>query len=176
MIDGQRAWIVVWAHYDDTSQADTGYLQASVSFNNGQTWSPPHLVDSFYRIQDGVTIEANTAGECRVAFVWAGDDGIICIHPGWPMCRGREEVEDSWRRIFENTPYIEFRVTVIDCGVSGDRGWIVCEEAILQSHPNGMTRSVVLSTNMFHEEDGRWRLTLHHGSPVARHPVVEEGD
>lgn len=75
MIDGQRAWIVVWAHYDDTSQADTGYLQASVSFNNGQTWSPPHQVDSFYRIQDGVTIEANTVGECRVAFVWAGDDG-----------------------------------------------------------------------------------------------------
>ena len=75
--------------------------------------------------------------------VWADHDGIICIHPGWTMCRGREEVEDSWRRIFENTPYIEFGVTVIDCGVSGAGGWIVCEEAILQSHPNGMTRSVV---------------------------------
>ena len=100
--------------------------------------------------------------------VWADGADTLCIHPGWNVCRGAEEVEDSWRRIFENTTYIEFSVTVIDHGVNGEGGWVVCEETILQGHPQGLIRSTVLSTNMFMEVDGQWRMTLHHGSPVAR--------
>ncbi len=106
--------------------------------------------------------------------IWAPGADIICIHPGWPVCRG-DEVEESWRRIFENTSYIEFAITVLEHGVSGERGWVVSEETILQSSPQGMARSVVLSTNMFVDLEGRWRMTLHHGSPVV-HRAVAEGE
>lgn len=103
--------------------------------------------------------------------VWAPGPEVLCIHPGWDLCRGADEVEDSWRRIFENTSYIEFSIAVIGHGVSEAWGWVVCEETILQSAPPGMSRSVVLSTNMFAELDGQWRMTLHHGSPVAQRPA-----
>lgn len=106
--------------------------------------------------------------------VWLEDASIMCIHPGWPLCRGSDEVDESWRRIFENTPYIEFGIRVIDHGIDGQHGWAVCEESILQSTPNGLSRSIVLSTNLFVELDGQWRMILHHGSPVARPvPTVE---
>lgn len=104
---------------------------------------------------------------------WVADGQCICIHPGWPLCRGWGDVEESWRRIFENTPYIEFRVTVLDYGLAGDRGWALCEEAILQSTPEGISRSVVLSTNMYTETADGWRMVLHHGSPVLRRQPVE---
>lgn len=104
---------------------------------------------------------------------WAPGPKTLCIHPGWPACRGADAVEESWRRIFANTSYIEFAITVLEHGVSGDHGWVVCEEGILQSSPQGMTRSVVLSTNMFLDRDGRWQMTLHHGSPVVQRMVAD---
>ena len=104
---------------------------------------------------------------------WASGAETLCIHPGWPACRGAEAVEESWRRIFANTSYIEFTITVLEHGIGGDHGWVVCEEGILQSTPQGMTRSVVLSTNMFVDRDGRWQMTLHHGSPVVQRLVAD---
>lgn len=98
--------------------------------------------------------------------VWLAAEHAICIHPGWPVCRGPEEIEESWQRIFDATPYIEFTIAVLDSGIRGDRGWVICEEGVLQSMPTGMSRFLVVATNMFAEIDGQWRMVLHHGSPV----------
>jgi hypothetical protein len=73
MIDGQRAWVVVWVNYDESDRDNTGFIYASVSFNNGGTWSARHRVDDFYRVHDGVSIAANDEGNCWVTFVWAGE-------------------------------------------------------------------------------------------------------
>ena len=75
VIDGRRAWIVVWVNYDEANQNETGFIYASVSFDNGASWSAPHRVDNFYRVHDGVSIEANDAGQCWITFVWAGEKG-----------------------------------------------------------------------------------------------------
>ena len=32
--------------------------------------------------------------------VWDHGDDVVCVHPGWPILRGWELVEESWRRIF----------------------------------------------------------------------------
>ena len=34
--------------------------------------------------------------------VWAETDDVTVVHPGWALIKGRSEVMESWRRIFEN--------------------------------------------------------------------------
>ena len=58
------------------NQNETGYIYAAISFDEGDSWSAPHRVDGFYRVHDGVSIEANDAGQCWYSFVWAGEKGI----------------------------------------------------------------------------------------------------
>jgi Matrixin len=75
MIGGRRAWIVLWVNSDESNQNETGYVYGAVSFDNGDSWSAPHRVDGFYRVHDGVSIEANDRGQCWYSFVWAGEKG-----------------------------------------------------------------------------------------------------
>jgi hypothetical protein len=76
VIGGRRAWIAGWVNYDETNQNETGFVYATVSFDDGASWSAPHRVDGFYRVHDGVSIEANDAGQCWISFVWAGERGV----------------------------------------------------------------------------------------------------
>jgi hypothetical protein len=75
-VAGQRAWIVVWANYDEGNRDETGYLYASVSLNDGSNWSAPHRVNGFYRIHDGVSLATSPGGDCKVTFTWAGESGM----------------------------------------------------------------------------------------------------
>lgn len=34
--------------------------------------------------------------------IWADDDAVACIHPGWQPLEGREAVLESWRAILSN--------------------------------------------------------------------------
>jgi len=65
----------MWVNHDESNQNETGYVYASVTFDEGVSWSAPHRVDGFYRVHDGVSIEANDAGQCWYSFVWAGEKG-----------------------------------------------------------------------------------------------------
>ena len=50
----------------------------------------------------------------RMSDVWAEGPyaaGVSCVHPGWTMLRGREEVLRSWALIMVNTTYIQFVLT-----------------------------------------------------------------
>jgi ketosteroid isomerase-like protein len=104
--------------------------------------------------------------------VWAeGADGeaVTCVHPGWPMLRGRDEVLRSWALIMANTAYIQFVLTEVHTEVRGDQAVVTCEENILTSDNSDgdvLAGGSVVSTNMFVRDEGRWRLWLHHASPV----------
>ena len=82
----------------------------------------------------------------------------------------------SWRAIFANTPYIQFFLTEEDVTVDGDVAWITLYENILQEVPGSgeggespeLGDSRVAATNVFCRTAGRWRMVVHHGSPVAR--------
>ena len=106
----------------------------------------------------------------RMAAVWAEDDGIGCVHAGWPMLRGRTAVLRSWALIMANTPYIQFVLTDVAVQEFGDQAVVTCGENILtaddESEVGFLAAGSVVATNLFVRRDGEWRLWLHHGSPV----------
>jgi uncharacterized protein (TIGR02246 family) len=97
-----------------------------------------------------------------MAGVWADGDDVACIHPGWPILRGHDDVLESWRRIFGGPGRNQFIVTNDAVVVDGDVAWVTCDENLVDSGATG----TVAATNVFRRLDGRWRLVVHHGSPV----------
>jgi ketosteroid isomerase-like protein len=106
----------------------------------------------------------------RMEAIWDDSDDVRCVHPGWPMLHGRSRVLRSWSVIMANTSYIQFFLTGVDASVDGDLAIVTCEENILTSvaDPDGSLSesATVVATNIFRRRDDRWRLLVHHGSPV----------
>ncbi|SEG27844.1 Ketosteroid isomerase homolog [Thermomonospora echinospora] len=118
----------------------------------------------------------------RMSAVWA--DGphapnVGCVHPGWPLLRGREEVLRSWALIMANTPYIQFVLTDLHTVVYGDQALVTCSENIITvddsaDAPGGLAGGSIVATNLFLRVEGRWRLLHHHGSPVLNQAEDDE--
>ena len=113
----------------------------------------------------------------RMEAVWDDAEDVSCVHPGWPMLRGRSRVLRSWSVIMANTNYIQFFLTGVHAVVDDDVAIVTCEENILTAvaDPDGaLSESAkVVSTNVFRRRDDGWRLWLHHGSPVLA-PTQDE--
>ncbi len=108
----------------------------------------------------------------------AGADGVTCVHPGWPVVRGREEVLRSFALILANMPYIQFFLTEVDIRVDGNVAVVGCVENTLTALEDeddpatGFAGGRVVATNVFRYAGGSWRLWVHHASPV----LSAEGD
>lgn len=118
-------------------------------------------LEAFYRAFQMRDMEA-------METVWADDESICCIHPGWHPLTGREEVMDTWSAILENpeTPDVAFFNPAVQ--VYGDVAVTTCHELI-----DGQYLSV---TNVLVLREGRWLMVHHQAGPVALPPeVVEDG-
>jgi ketosteroid isomerase-like protein len=104
----------------------------------------------------------------RMHAVWDDDEDVTCVHPGWPLLRGRGRVMRSWALIFANTPYIQFFLTDVHVQVAGEIAVVTCAENILTSVGDAEGDATVVATNVFRRRDDGWRLVVHHGSPVAQ--------
>lgn len=113
----------------------------------------------FYRAFESLDLETMEA-------VWVKDERAQCIHPGWPLMSGWEQVRDSWDRIFANTQFIKFNLGEVQVTFQGNWAWVVCVENILTLSGGGLAESKVLTTNIFVEEGDSWYLVHHHGSPL----------
>ncbi len=117
----------------------------------------------------------------RMSAVWADGPyaaGVSCVHPGWTMLRGREEVLRSWALIMANTTYIQFVLTDVETDVYGDHAVVTCKENVLTADEDTRAgiprRGSIVATNVFVRAGGEWRLLLHHGSPVLNVVDAEE--
>ena len=99
--------------------------------------------------------------------VWDAEEpeALVCVHPGWPMLRGRTNVLRSWSAVMAGTEYIQFFLTDVQVVVAGDTAVVTCTENVLTSADVGDNAAVV-ATNVFVRRRGGWRLLVHHGSPV----------
>jgi ketosteroid isomerase-like protein len=112
----------------------------------------------------------------RMGALWA-DGGlahsVVCVHPGWPSLRGREEVMRSWAMIMANTSYIQFVLTDVEVAVAADVAVVTCVENIItaadeESSPESTAFAGAkgVATNVFRRTETGWRLWVRHGSPV----------
>lgn len=98
--------------------------------------------------------------------LWAHDDRVSCVHPGWSPLRGWGAVGGSWAALFRGPERLQFILTGTSCVVEGDVAWVTGQEDIL-----GARAASVASLNLFHRgPDGHWRLVAHHGTAVADRP------
>jgi len=104
--------------------------------------------------------------------VWLEEPWIQCVHPGWPMLHGWDDVMESWKRIFDNTA--EQRVTPDDVSLRllGELAWVACLERITSASSAGRFVSFAQCTNLFVPTSAGWRMVLHHASvlPVEKPP------
>lgn len=125
--------------------------------------TPEEAEDAFYRAFEATDLDAMMA-------VWADDPTIVCIHPGGGRLRGRDEIRQAWKQIFDGGMPLRFQVTDL---VTAERDDMCIRNVREQIHARGRERiaAVVLATNVYVETPAGWRLWLHHGS----NPVAESG-
>jgi uncharacterized protein (TIGR02246 family) len=115
----------------------------------------------------------------RMSSIWVDDPHeVVCVHPGWPLLRGRAEVLRSWALIMANTPYIQFILTDTQTQIIGDQAVVTCSENIItadEETTDGFAAGgSVVSTEAFVRTGGGWRLWLYHGSPVLNREEDDE--
>ena len=94
-------------------------------------------------------------------------DAVVCVHPGWPMLRGRSRVLRSWSAVMASTSYIQFFLTDVQVHVMGEVAVVTCVENVLTAITEEVGgNAAVVATNVFVRRDGVWRLQVYHGSPV----------
>jgi ketosteroid isomerase-like protein len=99
--------------------------------------------------------------------VWAHQDYVTCIHPGWTVRSGWPEVRDSWVLIFNNTFSMTFDLTEVMVQVAGDMAWVICAENITSQQSEEPQQAKVLATNLYERIGDEWLLIHHHGSGVV---------
>ena len=99
--------------------------------------------------------------------LWADDDEISCVHPGWPPIIGQAAVIGSWRDILENPARPQIVCVEPYAFVDGDSGRVLCIEII--------DGTALAACNNFRHIDGAWRMVHHQSSPIAE-IVTAAGD
>jgi len=125
--------------------------------------------EGFYRAFESLDIR-------EMERIWATDQAVRCIHPGWGVRSGWPAVRDSWILIFNNTSRVRIDVGDADVGVNGEIGWVTCTENLITTVDGEPQGSRILATNIFMCREGRWKMIHHHGSPVFDMPPGGAGD
>ena len=102
----------------------------------------------------------------RMARVWDDEDpaAVVCVHPGWPMLRGRDHVLRSWSAVMAGTDYIQFFLTDVQVALLGDTAVVTCTENVLtEVTESGQSGNQVVATNVLVRRAGGWRVQVHHG-------------
>ena len=95
--------------------------------------------------------------------IWA-DDNVSCIHPGWPVIIGRQEILESYSEILRNPDQERIDPRNETVLAAGDEARVICVEFV--------GGAALAATNLFRRTGGVWRMTHHQASPIAA--LVEE--
>jgi ketosteroid isomerase-like protein len=91
--------------------------------------------------------------------IWADDDNLSCIHPGWPVLIGRQAILDSYREILRNPHQERIEPRNETVMVAGEEARVFCVEFV--------GGAALAATNLFKRSAGEWRMTHHQASPIA---------
>jgi ketosteroid isomerase-like protein len=110
-----------------------------------------------------------------LADIWAHGQHVKCIHPGWSLLVGWSDVKQSWQNIFASGVSMKFSLREISAEVYGTIGVVVLMEEITYNDGPMTHTGAVLATNLFEFAEGRWRMILHHGSPLLSNEEEDYG-
>jgi hypothetical protein len=100
--------------------------------------------------------------------VWEHSDRVLCTHPGWAALRGWGAVSGSWFALFGGDSALQFILTEVRADVTGDLAWVSVDENLIGDQGGATVSAVNVFARDERNGDGtRWRMVVHHGSPVA---------
>lgn len=115
----------------------------------------------------------NDASVDEMDNIWIDDASAICIHPGRDAIKGYEQIRASWDAIFSSTGSMLIITSDEQVTCRADMAWVSCTETISLMIDNELVAASAQATNIFRYIDGRWRMVVHHASPVPL-KVAEE--
>lgn len=102
----------------------------------------------------------------KMEAAWWHEDWVRCLHPGWDLISGWEDILESWARIFSSTAKMRVVVSRTLVQVLGDAAWVSCVENVTTTYEGGFETALIEATNIFVRRAGVWRLVLHHTTPL----------
>ena len=99
--------------------------------------------------------------------VWAHNESVVCIHPGWEVIRGFDGVIQSWENIFAGSENLEIKLSDIKV-TDGGMVWVSCQENLFAMSMSGVQVSKVHATNLFEKIEDQWKMVLHHASSIPQ--------
>lgn len=117
---------------------------------------------SFYRALESGVIE-------RMEEVWAHETWVRCVHPGWDMLTGWQQVKESWTMIFDGGQKMRASPSDVWVLITGDLAWVSCTENITVFNEASFDSAQAIATNIFINREGRWLMVHHHASPI---PII----
>jgi ketosteroid isomerase-like protein len=102
----------------------------------------------------------------RMEQIWAHDDLVRCVHPGWAMITGWQRVRESWDRIFQGGQKMRAAPTDVTIHTRGELAWVTCTENITVFNDESFDTAQAAATNLYVRYDGKWLMVHHHASPI----------
>ncbi len=113
----------------------------------------------FYRALESGDLE-------RMEEVWAHEDWVRCVHPGWDLLTGWQRVRESWLMIFEGGQKMRASPSDVWVHSTGELGVVTCTENITVFNEASFDSAQATATNLFIRRQGRWLMVHHHASPI----------
>jgi len=104
--------------------------------------------------------------------LWSQTEHVQCIHPGWLPRLGWAQVRNGWETLFAYMPETRIMVCVMESIIKGNIGWLICQEHLTVSEGKTPVEGLVMATNLFEYQSGRWWMIHHHGSPFFSEAAV----
>ncbi len=108
----------------------------------------------------------NSAAIDEMDEIWIDDTEAVCVHPGREAIIGYERIRESWSVIFTATNSMSIAASNELITIVGDVAWVSCVETISLMMEEGLAAAAAQCTNIFRRKDERWRMIVHHASPV----------
>ncbi len=102
----------------------------------------------------------------RMESLWVQEDWVACLHPGWEILIGWEDVQRGWAEIFRSTAQMMIAIGRPLVHVAGDTAWVSCLENVTTTNAEDFSTAVIEATNIFVRREGRWRIAHHHTTPL----------
>ena len=104
----------------------------------------------------------------RMEAAWLQEDWVRCLHPGWELLLGWDEIQRSWAAIFQSTGQMLISISRPLVQIVGDTAWVSCLEDITTTQADGFSTALIETTNIFVRRRGRWLMVHRHTTPLPR--------
>jgi ketosteroid isomerase-like protein len=123
--------------------------------------------ERFYRALENADLKEMSA-------VWLHAEWVKCVHPGWDLIIGWEDIYQSWENIFSVPRGMRIAAADVEIQVEGDFALVSCHENIVLflEQASVPVSEKAAATNLFQRIGEEWRMVHHHASDVPAAPQI----